>query len=74
MIVPSTLRSYFHAMDETEFHWKLNCFYGVMLFVQADTGKIQTIAGDGFDTSQPAVALKYVVPFLAAGLRARVDP
>jgi hypothetical protein len=72
MIVPRTLRAYFEAMDETEFHWKLNCFYGVMLFVQADTGKIQTIAGDDFDTSQPAVALKYVVPFLAAGLRARV--
>jgi AcrR family transcriptional regulator len=73
MIVPKTLRDYFHTMDAREFHWKLNCFYGVMLFVQADTGKIQTIAGDEFDTSQPAVALKYVIPFLAAGLRAQVD-
>ena len=72
MIVPQTLRDFFRRMDDTEFHWKLNCFYGVMLFVQADTGKIQTIAGDAFDTSQPAVALKYVIPFLAAGLRARI--
>jgi AcrR family transcriptional regulator len=72
MTVPRVLRDQFRGLDDTEFHWKLNCFYGVMLFVQADTGKIQTIAGDDFDTSQPAVALKYVVPFLAAGLRAKV--
>ncbi len=70
--VPWVLRDKLKALDDVEFYWKLNCFYGVMLFVQADTGKIQTIAGDGFDTSQPAVALKYVVPFLAAGLRAKV--
>jgi AcrR family transcriptional regulator len=73
MTVPGTLRAQFPELGEEEFFWKLNCFYGVMLFVQADTGKIQTIAGDGFDTSQPAVALKYVVPFLAAGLRSKVD-
>jgi AcrR family transcriptional regulator len=72
MVVPNVLRDHFRSMDETEFHWKLNCLYGVMLFVQADTGKIQTIAGAGFDTSQPAVALKYVIPFLAAGFRATI--
>lgn len=71
--VPHALRRYFADMDATEFHWKLNCFYGVMLFVQADTGKIQTIAGEDFDTSQPAVALKYVIPFLAAAMRAKVE-
>jgi AcrR family transcriptional regulator len=73
LTVPHALRQHFRGMDETEFYWKLNCFYGVMLFVQADTGKIQTIAGEDFDTSQPAVALKYVIPFLAAGMRASVD-
>jgi AcrR family transcriptional regulator len=70
MLVPRVLRDFFRTMDAEEFHWKLNCFYGVMLFVQADTGKIQSIAGDDFDTSQPAVALRYVIPFLAGGLRA----
>jgi AcrR family transcriptional regulator len=73
MTVPKTLREQLKDLDETEFFWKLNCFYAVMLFVQADTGKIQTIAGQDFDTSQPAVALKYVVPFLAAGLRAKIE-
>jgi AcrR family transcriptional regulator len=74
MLVPRVLRDFFRSMDAEEFHWKLNCFYGVMMFVQADTGKIQSIAGEDFDTSQPAVALRYVIPFLAAGLRASEKP
>ena len=74
MLVPAVLRRHWAAMEDVEFYWKLNCFYGVMLFVQADTGKIQSIAGEQFDTSQPAVALQYVIPFLAAGFRAAVSP
>lgn len=70
MTVPGALRRALAALPEDEFFWKLNCFYGVMLFVQADTGKIQTIAGETFDTSRPEVALKFVIPFLAAGFRA----
>ncbi len=58
------------VLPDQEFYWKLNCFYGVMIFVQADVGKIQTIAGRNFDTSRPDVALKHVIPFLAAGFRA----
>jgi AcrR family transcriptional regulator len=72
MTVPGALRRALAALPEDEFFWKLNCFYGVMLFVQADTGKIQTIAGETFDTSQPEVALKYVIPFVAAGFRALI--
>lgn len=71
MIVPHAIRRFFADLDPVEFHWKLNCFYGVLLFVQADTGKIQTIAKD-FDTSDPDVALSYVIPFVAAGLRAHL--
>ena len=72
MTVPGALRQALEGLPEHEFFWKLNCFYGVMLFVQADTGKIQTIAGESFDTSEPEVALKYVIPFLAAGFRATI--
>jgi AcrR family transcriptional regulator len=74
MIVPKTLRKMLSTMPDEEFYWKLNCFYGVMLFVQADTGKIQTIAGKQFDTSNPEVALKYVIPFLVAGFSGKVRP
>ncbi len=69
MLVPKVLRDAFHDLSDEEFYWKLNCFYGVMIFVQADVGKIQTIAGRNFDTSRPDIALKTVIPFLAAGFR-----
>jgi AcrR family transcriptional regulator len=69
MIAPRELRKACGNLPEEVFHWRLNCFYGVMLFVQADTGKIQTIAGKKFDTSRPDTALKYVIPFLAAGFQ-----
>jgi len=69
LLVPKELRKACADLPDAVFYWRLNCFYGVMLFVQADTGKIQTIAGKKFDTSRPDTALKYVVPFLAAGFR-----
>ena len=70
ILVPRVLREACADLPEAVFNWRLNCFYGVMLFVQADTGKLQTIVGEDFDTSKPEVALKYVIPFLAAGFRA----
>lgn len=69
LFVPKELRKACAELPDEVFYWRLNCFYGVMLFVQADTGKIQTIAGKNFDTSRPDTALKYVIPFLAAGFR-----
>jgi AcrR family transcriptional regulator len=69
MVVPKELRKVNAELPDDVFYWRLNCFYGVMLFVLADPGKIQTIAGKEFDTSRPEVALKYVIPFLAAGFR-----
>jgi len=71
-VVPKELRKICVQLPEEDFYWRLNCLYGVMLFVQADTGKIQTIAGSRFDTRSPEIALKHVIPFLAAGLRAPV--
>jgi AcrR family transcriptional regulator len=73
MTVPGVLRQFFPDMDAKEFHWKLNCFYGVMLWVQADTGKIQSIAGDDFDTANDEETLQHVIPFLAAGFRAQMS-
>ena len=58
-----------HLSDE-EFYWRFYCLFGAIQYVLADVGKIQTLAGRGFSSSDPHTALKYVVPFLAAGLRA----
>lgn len=71
-VVPRELRKICADLPDQVFYWRLNCLYGVMLFVQADTGKIQTVAGAKFDTSRPGIALEHVIPFLAAGLRAPV--
>ena len=55
-------------LREKDLYWRLYCVYGVMLFVQADTGKIQTLAGADFDTSDPEVAVRHVLAFLLAGM------
>jgi AcrR family transcriptional regulator len=58
-----------HLSDE-EFYWRFYCVFGAVQYVLADVGKIQTLAGPGFSTSDPEVALTFVVRFLEAALRA----
>jgi AcrR family transcriptional regulator len=70
LMFPKALRSVCPQLDTEEFHWRLMCVYGSMFYVQADTGRMQTVAGPNFDTSDPELALNYVIPFLSAGLRA----
>lgn len=70
LIIPKVLRSVCPQINTEEFYWRLMCVYGSMFYVQADTGRMQAVAGPNFDTSDPDLALKYVIPFLAAGLKA----
>ena len=70
LLFPKALRAACPQLDSEEFNWRLMCVYGAMFYVQADTGRMQTVAGPDFDTSDPDRALKFVLPFLAAGLRA----
>ncbi len=58
-----------HLSDE-EFYWRFYCLFGAVQYVLADVGKIQTLAGRSFNSTNPDVTLKYVVRFLAAALRA----
>jgi AcrR family transcriptional regulator len=69
LVFPKALRAACPQLDSEEFNWRLMCVYGAMFYVQADTGRMQTVA-PGFDTTNPDSALKFVLPFLAAGLRA----
>lgn len=64
------LRESLPDLPDEEFYWRLMCVYGVMFYVQADTGRIQSVAGKNFKTSEVETALKYVLPFLEAGLLA----
>jgi AcrR family transcriptional regulator len=70
VVLPRALRISCRELPDPDFYWRLMCVLGAMLYVQSDTGRIQTITGKAFDTSQPEVALKYILPFLAAGMEA----
>lgn len=70
MVLPAVLRKALPHLDETELHWRYYCLYGAVQYVQADVGKVQTVAGEEFDTKTPETALRYVIPFLAAALMA----
>lgn len=58
-----------HLSDE-EFYWRFYCLFGAVQYVLADVGKIQTLAGPDFMTSDSDAALKFVVRFLEAALHA----
>lgn len=54
-------------LPEEELFWRLTCVYGSMMYAQADNGRIRTLAGDSFDSTNMDDALKYMIPFLSAG-------
>ncbi len=68
--VHKALRRACPHLPRTEFYWRYFCYYGATQYVLADVGRMQMIAGKKFDSSDPDVALKYVIPFLAAGMLA----
>lgn len=54
-------------LPREELFWRLTCVYGAMMYAQADNGRIRTLAGDSFDSTNMDDALKYMIPFLTAG-------
>ena len=57
-------------LSHEEFYWRYSCLFGAVQYVLADIGKVKSLAGRDFDTSDPQVATKYIVRFLSAGLLA----
>jgi hypothetical protein len=70
LLTPKALRLLCPTLAADEFYWRLSCLYGAMFYIQADTGRMQTVAGRQFDTSRPDAALAYLIPAFAAFLRA----
>jgi AcrR family transcriptional regulator len=64
------LRKVCKTLPEQEFYWRLNFVYGVMLYTNADTGRVQQLVGDRFDASDPETGIDCMVRFLTAGLAA----
>lgn len=54
-------------LPREELFWRLTCVYGAMMYAQADNGRIRTLAGASFDSTNMDDALKYMIPFLTAG-------
>jgi hypothetical protein len=58
-------------VKEAELYWRLHCVYGAMLYLRANNGRVARILGrkaGPLDARAVRKALRYVVPFLAAGL------
>ena len=58
------------SLPEQEFYWRINFLYGAMLYTNADTGRVQELAGERFDASDPEAGIDCLVRFLTAGLQA----
>ena len=54
-------------LPREELFWRLTCVYGAIMYAQADNGRIRTLAGNSFDSTNMDDALKYMIPFLTAG-------
>ena len=57
-------------LSREELFWRAAFVYGAMLYVRADNGRLQHIMGEDLSMSDNVRAMKEIVPFLAAGLRA----
>lgn len=57
-------------LPEREFYWRLNFLYGAMLYTNADTGRVQHLAGGGFDSADAEAGIDAMVRFLVAGFAA----
>jgi AcrR family transcriptional regulator len=53
-----------------EFHWRLVCLYGSIIYLFADPGRVQRLVGPEFDSTDMDAALACAVPFLTAGMSA----
>jgi hypothetical protein len=66
-----TLKRACPKVKEAELYWRLHCVYGAMLYLRANNGRVARILGrkaGPLDARAVRKALRYVVPFLAAGL------
>ena len=68
-MLPKLMRMACPDLGDAELFWRLYSVYGAMVYIQADTGRMQRIMRREVDTHDLIGALDYVVAFLAAGFR-----
>jgi AcrR family transcriptional regulator len=70
----SLLRRALPALTETEFHLRLECMFGSMMYLRADNGRVSYLLGKGQDSPSVEAVLDQLVWFTAAGFRAGSTP
>ena len=60
-MLPKLMRLACPDLGEAEFFWRLYSVYGAMVYIQADTGRMQRIMRREVDTQDLMGALDYVV-------------
>ncbi len=55
-------------LTREDLFWRLSCIYGAMMYVRADSGRLQRLLGDGFKMTDSAAAMHHLIPVLTAGL------
>ena len=71
ILSPVALRRACPELSETEFHYRFLSVIGVMVYFQADIRKIQTAKNEDVYTDDPDTVLKYIMPFLVAGMKTK---
>ncbi|WP_164738514.1 TetR/AcrR family transcriptional regulator [Aquabacter cavernae] len=54
-------------LTREDLFWRLACAYGAMMYVRADSGRLQRLLGDEFTMSDSAAAMRHLIPVLTAG-------
>jgi AcrR family transcriptional regulator len=55
-------------LTREDLFWRLSCIYGAMMYVRADSGRLQQLVGSGFQMTDSGAAMRHLIPFLTAGL------
>jgi AcrR family transcriptional regulator len=56
-------------LSREDLFWRLSCIYGAMMYVRADSGRLQRLLGDDLMMTDSEAALRHLIPFLAAGMK-----
>jgi AcrR family transcriptional regulator len=56
-------------LSRDDLFWRLACIYGAMMYVRADSGRLQRLLGDDLVMTDSEAALRHIIPFLAAGMK-----
>jgi len=66
----SMLRAICPHLSDTEFYWRLHCFYGTMTYTRARNGRVAYLLACSYDETPADFVLEQLVTFAEAGFHA----